>query len=123
METQVFSGIVLMYFQSWLKRFDWYKKFVTTFPAADKYVHRAVAGLGSLIIALGITYTVTGDTAAGWHVVLNIPNANDLMIAAWNFVQVYVSQQVSYDMTRRPAAMPHDQPAAVAAEEKKVEKK
>lgn len=112
METQVISGIALMYFQSWLKRFNWYKAFVTAFPAADKYVHRLVAALGSFLVALGITYSMTGDSSSGWQVVLNIPNADALVSAVWNFVQVFVTQQAAYDMTRRPAIMPHDQPAS-----------
>lgn len=111
MDTEIFSGVVLMYAQSFLKRFEWYKAFVTAFPAADKYVHRMVAGLGSLIVALGITYTLTGDSAAGWHVTFDIPNADTLLKASWSFIKVFTTQQVSYDMTRRPAAMPHDQPA------------
>ena len=111
METSVMSGIVLMYMQSWLKRLDWYKAFVTAFPAADKYVHRMVAALGSFIVALGITYTMTGDATNGWQLTLGIPNASALLQAAWAFVQVFVSQQVAYDVTRRPMDMPHDQPA------------
>jgi len=112
METGYFTaGVVLMYVQAWLKRFEFYKKFVTAFPTADKYVHRAVAGLGSFVAAVGITYTMSGDWSAGWQVSFDIPNGPELLEATWAFVNVFVSQQVAYDATRRPAAMPHDQPA------------
>lgn len=109
--TSVLVGIAVMYFQSWLKRFDFYKAFVKAFPAADKYVHRMIAGLVSLFAAIGITYTMTGDSLAGWVLTLNIPNQATLVDAALTFVKVFIAQQGAYDMTRRPAAMPHDQPA------------
>lgn len=111
--TSVMSGVILMYAQSWLKRFNWYKAFVKAFPAADKYVHRLVAGLGSLIAAIGITYTMTGDAAAGWVLTFNIPNMETLQAAVLTFLNVFITQQVAYDATRRPAAMPHDKPAEV----------
>ena len=115
METGYFTaGVVLMYIQSWLKRFGWYKKFVTAFPAADKYVHRMVAGLGSFLTAVGITYTAQGDWATGYMIGIAIPSGPQLLEAVWAFVNVFVSQQVAYDATRRPAVMPHDLPASTA---------
>src|SRR5688572_17264312 len=105
------AGALIMYVQAWLKRFGWYKKFVTAFPAADKYVHRMVAAVGAFIAAVGIHYTFQGDASTGWQVHINIPNATQLWHGAWDFVNVYIFQQLSYDVTRRPAAMPHDQPA------------
>lgn len=113
METEGYTlvGIVLMYFQSWLKRFEWYKAFVTAFPAADKYVHRMVAALTAFVAAVGITYTMTGDSAAGWQVAIAIPNQAALLESARAFLTVFISQQFAYDISRRPAAVPHDRPA------------
>lgn len=110
--TSVMSGVILMYIQSWLKRFDWYKAFVTRFPMADKYVHRMVAALGSFFMVLGVTYTVTGDRSVGWMLQLQIPNQENLVHAIWTFLVSFFSQQVAYDATRRPPSMPHDQPAS-----------
>lgn len=105
------AGALIMYVQSWLKRFDWYKRFVTAFPAADKYVHRMVAGVGSFIAAVGIHYTIGGDSALGWDLHVRIPNLTQLAHGAWDFVNIFIFQNLAYDATRRPVAMPHDQPA------------
>ena len=105
------AGALVMYVQSWLKRFGWYKQFVVAFPAADKYVHRTVAGLGSFVAAVGIHYTMQGDASSGWQIGIMIPNVTTLMHGAWDFVNVFIFQQLAYDVTRRPAAMPHDQSA------------
>lgn len=106
------AGALIMYVQAWLKRFEFYKKFVTAFPMADKYVHRSIAGIGAFIAAVGIHYTMQGDAATGWHLHITIPNAQQLMHGVWDFVNVFIFQQLSYDVTRRPAAMPHDQSAS-----------
>ena len=105
------AGALIMYTQRWLKRFDWYSRFVIAFPAADKYVHRGIAGLGAFVAAVGIHYTFQGDSASGWQLHINIPNVSGLMHGTWDFVNIYIFQELSYDVTRRPAAMPHDQKA------------
>ena len=114
--TSVTAGVIIMYLQSQLKHFDFYKRFIVAFPAADKYVHRIVAGFFSFCAALGITYVVTGDAATGWHVGFDIPNQAALVTSVFGFIKSFVTtftaQQVAYDTTRRPAVMPHDQPAA-----------
>lgn len=113
METDVLpvltSAGLIFYFMRWLKTFDWYSKFVEAFPLADRWVHRMVAGLGSLFAALGIAVAYHGDISAGWEINIQIPNLSTLISAGWHWVQVFTAQQVIYDGTRRPAAMPHDQ--------------
>ncbi len=103
-------GALIMYAQRALKRFDWYSKFVTAFPAADRWVHRIVAGALAFIAAVGIHYTWQGDATTGWNIHIAIPNLAALGHGTWDFVNVYIFQQLSYDVTRRPPGMPHDQP-------------
>lgn len=100
------SGALIMYVMRWLKHFDWYQRFVEAFPAADKRVHQAVAGVGALIAAFGIHYTFQGDANAGWQLHVSIPNLTELMHGGWDFVNVYIFQNLAYDATRRPLSMP-----------------
>jgi len=106
----VVLGMIVMYLQRYLKKFDWYGRFVTAMPLADRWMHRIVAGTFSLFAALGIQYTASGDAATGWQISLGIPAVSTLLDAAWSWVQTFTIQQIAYDATRRPPAMPHDQP-------------
>jgi hypothetical protein len=114
METEVMPTLtaagLIFYLMRYLKTFEIYGRFVKAFPLADRWVHRLVAGIGSLIAALGITTAFHGDASAGWQISISIPNADTLLHACWQWVSVFTAQQFAYDSTRRPTAMPHDQP-------------
>lgn len=101
-------GLFVMQFQQWLKRFNWYASFVDKFPATDKYVHKSVAGLISLVSALGVTWTATGGLSTGGHIIIDYPSVAAMGSVLWNFTVTYVTQNYAYDSTRRPATMPHD---------------
>lgn len=114
MEAEVMSTFtaagLIFYLMRYLKTFDVYGRFVKAFPLADRWVHRLVAGIGSLIAALGITIASHGDAATGWQISIGIPDLGTLAGAAWHWVQVFTAQQMAYDATRRPEEMAHDQP-------------
>lgn len=101
-------GLMVTQFQGWLKRFSWYGTFVDKFPATDKYVHKFIAGLFSLVAALGVTWTATGSLATGGVVTIGYPGIAAMGSVVWNFAITYITQNYAYDSTRRPAAMPHD---------------
>jgi hypothetical protein len=100
MPTLVGSAIVV-YTQRYLKSFPWYRVWVDNFPLADKYVHRIVAGVGSLITTLGISIAFTGDWNVGWHFEGTIPPATALALGVWAWIKLYVLQQMIYDMTKQ----------------------
>jgi hypothetical protein len=106
------AAALVVYAQRFLKTRAWYNRFVVAFPMADRWVHRLVAGLGALITALGVTWTFTGSYDVGWHLQGDIPSLSAMTLALWAWFKVFVMQQLMYDMTRRPAAMPHDQKAS-----------
>lgn len=114
MDTEVMSTLtsagMIFYFMRYLKTFDAYGQFVKAFPLADRWVHRMVAGMGSLIAALGMTVAYHGDASTGWQINISVPNLETLLHAGWQWVQVFTAQQMAYDATRRPPSMPHDQP-------------
>lgn len=94
------AGALIMYVQRWMKRFGWYQRFVEAFPAADKRVHQLVAAVGALIAALGIHYTFQGDASSGYQLHVNIPNLTQLAHGGWDFLNVYIFQNLAYDATR-----------------------
>jgi hypothetical protein len=101
---------LIFYLMKYLKTFGLYQRFVSAFPLADKWVYRLVAGVGSLIAALGISLAYHGDATTGWQVSISIPNLNTLGEGIWHWIQVFTAQQLAYDISRRPESMPHDQP-------------
>lgn len=103
------SAALIMYAMRYLKTFDFYGRFVEAFPAADRWVHRMVAGVGALVAAIGIHVSFQGDFNTGWTFHGTIPDINTIIHGGWDWTKVYVLQQFAYDTTRRPAAMPHDQ--------------
>lgn len=111
----VVSAALIMYAQKFLKTRPTYMQLVQAIPMADKWIHRIVAGTGSLIAALGIHYTFSWTFAAGGHLSADIPAGWQLLRGFGDFFSVGVMQQIFYDATRKPMGMPHDQPAAVVA--------
>lgn len=94
------SAALIVYVQRWLKSRDFYQAFVGAMPGADKWAHRLVAGVGALLMALGIHYTFTGDMQAGWQLHLSIPALWTLLHTAGDFVKEYVLQQMIFDGTK-----------------------
>jgi len=110
------SGALIMYAQRWLKSRENYMKLVQAIPMADKWIHRIVAATGAFVAAIGIHVTFAGTFDAGWTFHGTIPNGWELLHGAGDVVKVYILQQLSYDATRKPMGMPHDQPSAVVAD-------
>jgi hypothetical protein len=105
------ASAVVFYLMRWMKTQEWYQNFVTSFPAADRWVYRGVAIVLSLITSIGITSIWQADpNTGGWILTLNIPSPEALWnnFSTINWATIFGAQQVIYDATRRPAAMPHD---------------
>lgn len=114
------SGALIMYAQRYLKSRESYMKVVEAIPMADVWIHRIVAMVGSLAAGLGIHLTIAGSFDVGWTLHALIPNGWELMHAVGDVGKVYVLQQLSYDATRKPFTMPHDQPSAVVANQQSI---
>ena len=103
--TYLGSAMVIMYVQRAIKSREWYQAFVKAVPGADKWAHFLVAALGSLA-AVGLTYKLDYDAAKGGTVVLNLPALGAALHALKDFLFTYGSQQVLYESTRKPEAVP-----------------
>lgn len=95
--TAFIAGMLIYFFQKWLKSHDWYCKFVETFPAANKWVHRGVAAIGAGVATLGIMYSFSGDWNQGWHIGIDIPNGQALLQAGWTWIAAFTTQQSLYE--------------------------
>jgi hypothetical protein len=104
------SGFIIFKIQQFLKSLAVYRRFVEAFPGADKWAHRIIAGALSLVAASGIHYTLDGacSFSDGCHGTFSIPNGWTMLHGLWDWLQVYIVQQGSYDMTRtaRPSSPP-----------------
>lgn len=99
------TGGLIVYAQRWMKSFQWYQQFVKAVPGADRWAHRIVAAVGSLLGALGIVLTWQGDPLTGWTVTAAVPALSVLLRGGLNFLVTFGTQQIIYDMTRtRPGA-------------------
>lgn len=96
------SAAAIMYAQRALKAVEAYQRFVKAFPGADKWAHRVVAGLGSLVAALGIGYTLDYNVLTGGQMIVKIPALTVLLHGLKDFVVVYLFQQTLYDSTKQP---------------------
>lgn len=93
-------GLIVMMFQDWLKRFNWYGTFVRNFPAADKYVQKMIAAVFSLVAAVGVTLSAHGSLTTGGQITIAYPEAHVMAAGVWNFVVTYVAQNFAYRSTR-----------------------
>lgn len=94
------SSAVIVYIQRWCKQFNWYKLFIEKVPIADKYLHRAIAGIASFIAAIGIHITFDGDMNTGWKVAGFIPDVWTMIHGTWEFISVFALQQYMYDSSK-----------------------
>ena len=112
---QIIAGAgTVFYLMKYLKTKESYKTLVTKVPLDDRNVYRIVAGILSLITSLGVTYLwQPNPNGSGWVLSFMIPGLGDLIqnFSTVNWGTIFVAQQVVYDGTRRPAAMPHDKSA------------
>ena len=108
-QTSFVAGLVINSFMQFLKKFDWYGKFVTAFPMADKWVHRAFAAVWTAVATVGIVVSFTGDASTGWTVQATVPSVNAMANALMTFVTTFTVQQYAYQSTRRDnnALPPH----------------
>lgn len=91
----------LIYFaQKWMKQMPWYAKFVEVMPGAAKWAHRLIAGLGSVIAAVGIHISVEGDADHGWKILTTIPALIVLLNVSWDAVKTFTLQQMIYDVSK-----------------------
>lgn len=98
--TTLTGAAIVVYLQRYMHTREWYQKIITALPVADKYLHRTVAALGSLLVMLGITWTFTGSWDAGWHVTIDTPAGTALLLGIWAWFKTYVLQQIVYDATK-----------------------
>lgn len=97
-------GGIIFKLQQVLKARQNYQRFVTTFPGADKWAHRIIAGAFSLLAASGIHYTLDGGCsfADGCRGTFSIPDGMTLLHGLWEWTKVYMVQQGWYDFTSTP---------------------
>ena len=96
------SPLFIVYLQKFLKTTDAYGAFVKAVPGADKWAHRIVAGLGALIVGVGIHVTFDGDAMTGWTFHGTIPNLWTLLHGFYDVVRVFALQQWFYDASKQP---------------------
>lgn len=92
------SAATIIYIQKWLKTRDVYRRFITAFPAADKYGHWLVAGVMSLVAAAGIHYTYIGTLETGGQLVFNIPAFTVIIHGISDWFKVYILQHFGHDL-------------------------
>ena len=102
------GAAAIMYVQRWLKSFDWYAAFVRAVPGADKWANRIVAGVGSLIVALGIHWAFSGNLIEGGTLTVQIPKLVELSHGFFDWGKLYVLQQWAYESTSRAALVAKD---------------
>lgn len=90
----------IYFLQKYLKVFKFYQKFVDTFPGADKWAHRAFAGVAALIVSLGIHIATEGDATAGWTVHISIPNVLSLWHSLGDWLEIFTGQQIVYELSK-----------------------
>lgn len=95
------GAALVFYAQKFLKTLPAFRKLVDAFPMANKWIHRWIAALGSLITMLGITVTFTGSWDAGWHISGEIPALSAMALALWAWFKIYLTQQMFYEITRK----------------------
>ena len=100
-QTSFIAGLVINSLMQYAKTFNAYSRFVTAFPAADKWVHRFVAGLWSAVAAVGIVVSTTGDAQTGWVIQATVPSVAAMTNALMTFVTTFTVQQYAYQSTRR----------------------
>ncbi len=102
------SAATIAYIQKWLKTTDYYMRFVKAFPGADVYAHWFMAGLMSLIAAVGIHWTYTGTLAAGGTITLAVPPLVTLLHGMADWFKVYILQHFAHDTVKRADSVTFD---------------
>lgn len=95
----IVSGLV-MYAQKYMKSFNIYQAVVKAVPGADKWAHRVIALLGSLIGAAGIAYAFSYDPQTGGSLLITLPSAAVAAAGLKSAAVLYLGQQFAYDATR-----------------------
>jgi len=100
------TAATIVYIQKWLKTKPAYAGFVKAFPAADKWAHRFVGGVGAFIMALGIhlTWNWSMDTGGAAH--FTIPSLWSMIHGGSDWFKVYILQHTIYESTTRTPYTP-----------------
>lgn len=99
--TTILSGALIYFAQKWLKGRSFYDPLVKALPGADKWAHRGIAFLGTLIAVLGIHLTLTGNSSEGWQFAANVPPLAKMIAALFHGVEIFTFQQFTYEVTRK----------------------
>lgn len=94
------SAATIAFAQKWLKSFAWYQNLVKELPIADKWIHRGIALVGSVSVAVGIHITFTGSLMTGYDGTFHIPNIMTMLHGASDVAKVFALQQMSYNIIK-----------------------
>lgn len=95
------SAATIAYVHKWLKTTDYYTRFVSAFPGADRYAHWFTAGIMSLVAAVGIHWTYTGTLSTGGTITFAIPPLVTLLHGMADWFKVYILQHFAHDTVKR----------------------
>lgn len=95
------SGALIYFAQKWLKGRSFYDPMVKAVPGADKWAHRGIAFIGTLIAVLGIHLTLTGNSADGWQFAASVPPVAKLVESVIHGIEIFTFQQFTYEVTRK----------------------
>lgn len=112
------SAAMIYFVQKYLKSTSTYAQFVKALPGAAKWAHWLVAGIGSVVAAVGIHFTITGSADTGWSGTFNIPDVWTMLHALWDVTKVFVLQQWAYETTKPRPWFPNPDSGVTPAEVK-----
>jgi hypothetical protein len=94
------TAFLIYFVQKWMKTHPTYAKLVEALPGADKWAHRAIASIGSLLFALGIHFTIEGDAGHGWRILTSIPPLHEMIDVILDWSNVFILQQGVYEIAK-----------------------